>query len=113
MSVTVTGEDGFRLDGSSSMAKISRDPADLIAATIGPNHQYPDGIVLYLGTMFAPIADREAKGAGFTHKTGDIVTIASPRLGHLSNRVVSTHDAEPWTFGTAALMRNLAKRKLI
>jgi fumarylacetoacetate (FAA) hydrolase family protein len=111
--LTVTGEDGYRLDGGSSMAKISRDPADLMAAAIGPNHQYPDGIALYLGTMFAPVADRDHKGQGFTHKTGDIATVASPKLGRLSNRVVSTHDAEPWTFGTAALMRNLAKRKLI
>jgi fumarylacetoacetate (FAA) hydrolase family protein len=111
--LTVTGEDGYRLDGGSSMAKISRDPADLMAAAIGPNHQYPDGIALYLGTMFAPVADRDHKGQGFTHKTGDIATVASPKLGRLSNRVVSTHDAEPWTFGTAALMRNLAKRRLI
>jgi fumarylacetoacetate (FAA) hydrolase family protein len=113
VSLTVTGEDGYRLDGGSSMARISRDPADLMGAAIGKNHQYPDGVVLYLGTMFAPVADRDHKGQGFTHKTGDIVTVSSPTLGHLSNRVVSTHDAEPWTFGTAALMRNLAKRKLI
>jgi fumarylacetoacetate (FAA) hydrolase family protein len=109
----LTGEDGYRLDGGSSMAKISRDPADLMAATIGADHQYPDGVILYLGTMFAPVADRGEKGLGFTHKTGDIVTVSSPTLGRLSNRVVSTRDAEPWTFGTAALMRNLAKRGLI
>ena len=111
--LTVTGEDGYRLDGGSSMSKISRDPADLMGAAIGRNHQYPDGLALYLGTMFAPVADRDHKGQGFTHKTGDIVTVSSPKLGQLSNRVVSTHDAEPWTFGTAALMRNLARRKLI
>ena len=93
--------------------KISRDPADLVAATIGPYHQYPDGVVLYLGTMFAPVEDRDVKGQGFTHKIGDIVTVASPKLGRLSNRVVRADDAEPWTFGTAALMRNLAKRGLI
>ena len=111
--LTVTGEDGYRLDGGSAMSKISRDPADLMAAAIGKDHQYPDGVALYLGTMFAPVADRDHKGQGFTHKTGDIVTVSSPMLGHLSNRVVSTREAEPWTFGTAALMRNLAKRKLI
>ncbi len=111
--LTVTGEDGYRLDGGSAMSKISRDPADLMAAAIGKDHQYPDGVALYLGTMFAPVADRDHKGQGFTHKTGDIVTVSSPKLGHLANRVVSTRDAEPWTFGTAALMRNLAKRKLI
>jgi fumarylacetoacetate (FAA) hydrolase family protein len=111
--LTVDGEDGYRLAGSSAMSKISRDPADIMGAAIGKNHQYPDGVVLYLGTMFAPVADRDVKGQGFTHKTGDIVTIASPKLGRLSNRVVSTHDAEPWTFGAGALMRNLARRGLI
>jgi fumarylacetoacetate (FAA) hydrolase family protein len=109
----VDGEDGFHLDGVSAMSRISRDPADLVGAMIGPSHQYPDGAVLYLGTMFAPVEDRDGKGQGFTHKVGDIVTIASPRLGRLSNRVVHCPDAEPWTFGTAALMRNLARRRLI
>jgi fumarylacetoacetate (FAA) hydrolase family protein len=84
-----------------------------MAATIGADHQYPDGVVLYLGTMFAPVEDRDTAGQGFTHKVGDIVTIASPKLGRLQNRIVHSADAEPWTFGTAALMRNLAKRKLI
>ncbi|MEJ0014012.1 MAG: fumarylacetoacetate hydrolase family protein [Bauldia sp.] len=111
--LSVDGEEGFALRGGSQMSRISRDPADLMAATIGPNHRYPDGVALYLGTMFAPVEDRDAKGQGFTHKKGDIVTIASPKLGRLSNRVVATHEAEPWTFGAAALMRNLAKRKLI
>ena len=111
--LAVDGEDGYALRGGSAMSRISRDPADLMAATIGPNHQYPDGVALYLGTMFAPVEDRDIKGQGFTHKAGDIVTIASPRLGRLSNRVVATHEAEPWTFGAAALMRNLAKRGLI
>lgn len=111
--LTVTGEDGFRLDGSSAMSRISRDPADLVKQTIGRNHQYPDGFVLYLGTMFAPVQDRDGPGKGFTHKVGDIVTIAAPKLGKLTNRVVLTHDAEPWTFGAAALMRNLAGRGLL
>jgi fumarylacetoacetate (FAA) hydrolase family protein len=111
--LTVEGEDGYRLAGGSAMSKISRDPADLVAATIGAHHQYPDGVALYLGTMFAPVEDRGAKGQGFTHKIGDIVTIASPKLGRLSNRVVSTAVAEPWTFGTRALMANLARRGLI
>jgi fumarylacetoacetate (FAA) hydrolase family protein len=111
--LTVVGEDGYRLAGGSSMSKISRDPGDIMAATIGANHQYPDGVALYLGTMFAPIEDRDTKGQGFTHKTGDIVTVSSPRLGNLSNRVVSTHDAEPWTFGAGALMKNLAARRLL
>jgi len=109
----VEGPEGYHLEGASAMGKISRDPADLMAATIGDNHQYPDGVVLYLGTMFAPVEDRDVAGQGFTHKVGDIVTIASPKLGRLSNVVVHCSDAEPWTFGAAALMRNLARRRLI
>ncbi len=111
--LAVDGPEGYRLDGASALGKISRDPADLMAATIGENHRYPDGLVLYLGTMFAPVEDRDAAGQGFTHKVGDIVTIASPRLGRLQNEIVHSADAEPWTYGTAALMRNLAKRRLI
>ncbi|SDB07609.1 fumarylacetoacetate hydrolase family protein [Bauldia litoralis] len=111
--LTVDGPEGYRLDGASAMNMISRDPADLMSATIGKDHQYPDGLVLYLGTMFAPIEDRDVAGEGFTHKVGDIVTIASPTLGRLSNTVVYSSDAEPWTFGLGTLMRNLAKRGLI
>jgi fumarylacetoacetate (FAA) hydrolase family protein len=113
VSLTVEGEDGFRMSGASSIAKISRDPADLVGQMIGPNHQYPDGALLYLGTMFAPVQDRGAPGQGFTHKVGDIVTIAAPELGALVNRMVRTNEAEPWTFGTRQLMRNLAKRGLL
>jgi len=113
VSLTVEGDDGFVLEGSSSMAKISRDPADLVAQAIGPNHAYPDGFVLLLGTMFAPVADREAPGMGFTHKTGDIVTIQSAKLGRLVNRMRPCAECERWTFGTGALMRNLARRGLI
>lgn len=109
----VTGDDGFEMEDVSSMGRISRDPADLVAQTIGPNHQYPDGFVLYLGTMFAPTQDRQAPGQGFTHEVGDLVTVASAQLGALTNRVVRCPDAEPWTFGIADLMRNLAARKLI
>jgi fumarylacetoacetate (FAA) hydrolase family protein len=113
VTLTVEGPDGFRLEGSSSIAKISRDPEDLVAQMIGPHHQYPDGAVLFLGTMFAPIEDRDAPGKGFTHKNGDIVTIAAPKLGRLVNRMRLTDECEPWTFGTGALMRNLARRGLI
>jgi fumarylacetoacetate (FAA) hydrolase family protein len=111
--LTVAGLDGYLLKGSSAMSRISRDPEDLVGATIGHSHQYPDGVALYLGTMFAPVEDRDVKGQGFTHKVGDIVTIASSRLGRLSNRVVHCEDAEPWTFGTGALMKNLARRGLV
>ncbi|MCT8974795.1 fumarylacetoacetate hydrolase family protein [Microbaculum marinisediminis] len=113
ISLEVVGKDGFRLEGMSDMGRISRDPADIVGQTVGENHQYPDGFVLYLGTMFAPIEDRDHPGQGFTHKIGDVVTIGAARLGRLSNRVVHCADAEPWTFGTAALMRNLAKRGLL
>ena len=113
VTLTVAGEDGFRLEGSSSMARIARDPADLAGQLLNAHHAYPDGAVLYLGTMFAPVEDRDAPGKGFTHKTGDIVTIASPKLGRLVNRIRPTNACERWTFGTAALMRNLARRGLI
>jgi fumarylacetoacetate (FAA) hydrolase family protein len=113
LSLTVEGEDGFRLDGRSSMAEISRDVTDLAAQTIGANHQYPDGLVLFTGTLFAPVEDRDAPGQGFTHKIGDLVTIASPKLGRLVNRVNRTDRIPPWEFGTRALMRNLAARGLL
>ena len=111
--LTVDGDDGFRLDGTSAMARISRDPADLVAQMIGLHHQYPDGAVLYLGTMFAPVKDRDAPGQGFTHHAGDVVTIASEKLGALVNVVIACDRAPPWRFGAAALMRNLAKRGLL
>ena len=111
--LTVKGEDGFVLDGSSDLGKISRDPADLVAQMTGPHHQYPDGAVLFLGTMFAPVKDRDAPGMGFTHHAGDIVTIAADKLGALTNVVTTCDKAPPWTFGTAQLMRNLAKRGLL
>jgi fumarylacetoacetate (FAA) hydrolase family protein len=113
VSLTVEGEDGFLLEGGSSMAEISRDPADIVAQTIGESHAYPDGLALLLGTMFAPVADRGEKGMGFTHRSGDIVTIGAAKLGRLVNRMRPCHACERWTFGTAALMRNLARRGLI
>ena len=97
----------------SAMRLISRDPEELVEHTIGPHHNYPDGFVLYLGTMFAPTEDRHAPGQGFTHEVGDVVTVESPQLGRLVNVMVHAPDAEPWTFGTAALMRNLARRGLL
>ena len=111
--LTVKGADGFVLDGHSSISKISRDPTDLVAQTVGPVHQYPDGFALFLGTMFAPVKDRDAPGQGFTHKRDDIVTIAAPQLGKLVNRMRNSDECEPWTFGVSALMTNLAKRKVI
>ena len=109
----MVGEDGFTLEGSSSIAKISRDPADLAAQMIGPHHQYPDGAALYLGTMFAPVKDRGEAGKGFTHDVGDIVTISSEKLGALVNRVRLSPDCAPWNYGASHLLRDLAKAKLI
>ncbi|MBZ0215414.1 MAG: hypothetical protein K8F25_02575, partial [Fimbriimonadaceae bacterium] len=113
LTLTVEGTDGFRMTGSSSISQISRDPADIAGQTLNAHHHYPDGFVLFLGTMFAPSDDRDVPGRGFTHQTGDIVTIATAELGALVNRVVPTDKAAPWTYGTADLMRNLAKRGLL
>ncbi len=113
VSLTVEGEDEFRMNGSSSIAKISRDPADVVAQMVNRHHPYPDGAVLFLGTMFAPVDDRDAPGKGFTHHEGDIVTIAAPKLGRLVNRMRPTDQCEAWQFGAGALMRNLASRGLL
>lgn len=113
LELTVRGEDGFTLNGFSAMSEISRDPEDLVAQTCGENHQYPDGFMLFLGTLFAPTEDRDVPGEGFTHKIGDRVTITSAGLGTLENTVKLAGDCPPWTFGTAALMRNLAGRGLL
>lgn len=109
----VAGPDGFALDGNSSMARISRDPMDLVRQTIGPHHQYPDGLMLFLGTLFAPTQDRDTPGEGFTHHIGDTVRIACPGLGALDNTVALSTDCPPWRFGTSQLMRNLANRGLL
>ena len=113
LNMTVTGTEGFEMKGGSSLSKISRDPLDLVAQAIGANHQYPDGFMLFLGTMFAPTQDRHGPGQGFTHVVGDVVTVATPQLGCLVNRVTTSDKAAPWTFGISALMQSLAKRKLI
>jgi len=113
VNLSVDGEDGFHMAGGSSMAKISRDPADLVAQMIGVHHQYADGAMLFCGTMFAPIADRDAPGKGFTHKIGDIVRVSTPKLGALINIMQFSDQCPPWVFGTSHLMRNLAARHLI
>ena len=109
----VTGPDQFRLRGSSDLSKISRDPTDLVAHAMGNTHQYPDGMVLMTGTLFAPTESRKPGGLGFTHMVGDLVSIRSPKLGTLANRVNHCDRIPPWTFGTSALMRNLAARGLL
>ncbi|AKZ61607.1 fumarylacetoacetate hydrolase [Herbaspirillum hiltneri N3] len=113
LTMRVDGTEGFTLKGSSSMSMISRDPLNLVEHAIGPNHQYPDGLVLFLGTMFAPTQDRFGPGQGFTHQVADVVTIATPKLGALVNKVNFTDKVTPWTFGLTALLKNLAQRKLI
>ena len=113
LELTVQGEDGHLLRGRSSMAQISRDPGDLVAQTIGTHHQYPDGFMLFLGTLFAPTQDRDIKGEGFTHKPDDRVTISAPGLGTLSNTVRLSTECPPWDFGLRVLMRNLSSRDLL
>jgi len=113
VSLRIEGEDGFLLEDVSSMAEMSRDPVELVEQTLGPSHAYPDGLVLLLGTMYAPIVDRGEPGMGFTHHPGDVVIIGSKKLGRLVNRMRRCEDCERWTFGTGALMRNLARRGLI
>jgi fumarylacetoacetate (FAA) hydrolase family protein len=110
--LTIAGRDGFHLQERGSVGAISRHPADIVAQMIGAHHQYPDGAVLFLGTPFSPTKDRGAPGMGFTHKEGDVVRIASPRLGALENETDRTDECPPWTFGLGALMTNLARRGL-
>ena len=113
LAMRVSGPEGFTLSGSSSLAQISRDPLDLVAQAMGRYHQYPDGMVLFLGTMFAPTQDRHGPGQGFTHVVGDTVHIGTPALGQLFNRVTTSDQAPPWQYGTGALMRDLARRGLL
>ena len=113
LQLQIHGEDGFVLKDRSSVSQISRDVTDLVDQTINASHQYPDGLALFTGTLFAPIQDRDAPGKGFTHHAGDLVSIRSSHLGCLQNRVTFSHLAPPWNFGLAALMRNLAARGLL
>jgi fumarylacetoacetate (FAA) hydrolase family protein len=109
----ISGEEGFRLEGQSSMSQISRDPTELVGQTICKHHAYPDGFALFLGTMFAPVVDRGAPGQGFTHKSGDVVRVSTEKLGVLENKVTTCDQAPTWSFGIADLMRNLARRGLL
>lgn len=109
----VDGPDGFTVEGTNSLNEISRDPEQLVRATIGPEHQYPDGFMLFLGTMFVPNSDRKMPGSGFTHEEGDIVRIFSSRLGRLQNTVTTSDRAPPWEFGVRALAGSLANRGLL
>jgi len=113
VSLSIDGDDGFSLREVSPMSSISRDVTELVAQTIHDSHQYPDGIALFTGTLFAPTKDRDAEGEGFTHHLGDLVRIASPKFGALQNRVQHCHTIPKWEFGIAALMHNLARRGLL
>jgi fumarylacetoacetate (FAA) hydrolase family protein len=109
----VVGEDGFVMEGSSSLSEISRDLQALAEATVNENNQFPDGVMLYTGTMFAPTEDRDAAGQGFTHHVGDVVSISNNKLGKLVNRVEHSDQIAPWSFGISHLMQNLAKRGML
>ena len=111
--IEITGSDGYKLSGESHLANISRDPLDLAAQAVNRTHQYPDGTMLFLGTQFAPVQDRDQPGKGFTHKTGDVVSIRADSLGMLINRVNHCDKVAPWTYGITDLMRNLAVRGLL
>ncbi len=113
VSLNVRGEDGFEMSGESPMEAISRSPENLVSQMLNRSHQYPDGAVLFLGTMFAPVKDRHAPGLGFTHEIGDRVEISTPKLGRLVNWVKRSDACPEWTFGTTALIRNLAARGLL
>ena len=113
LTLSVQGTDGFSMSGRSNMAEISRKPADLVAQTMNASHQYPDGFMLFLGTMFAPTQDRAEKGSGFTHRQGDIVEISTPTLGTLRNVVTASDKARPWTYGMRSLFRDMARRGLL
>ncbi|AYD02497.1 fumarylacetoacetate hydrolase family protein [Neorhizobium sp. NCHU2750] len=113
ISLAVKGEDGFEMTGVSPMKAISRSPENLASQLLNRSHQYPDGALLFLGTMFAPVKDRRGKGLGFTHEIGDVVEISTPKLGRLINRVEYSDTCPEWTFGITALMKNLARRGLM
>ena len=113
VTLAVEGADGFSMVGQSPLSAIARDPLDIVSQVVGDHHQYPDGFVLFLGTLFAPVDDRDEPGRGFTHHIDDIVRIAEPRLGALTNRVRLSEQIEPWTFGIGALFENLATRGLV
>ena len=113
IAVKIKGLDGFKHKEIYSMKEISRDPEDLVNQCSSRSHNYPDGLMLFLGTMFTPVMDREQPGKGFTHKIGDIVTVHTKEIGSLNNRINYSHLCEPWNFGSSALLKNLVSRGLI
>ena len=109
----IYGEDSYEVKGINRMVQISRSPQELVTQLINSNHQYPDGFMLFLGTLFAPTEDRDIHGEGFTHKLGDRVTISEPHLGELINTVKLSSDCPQWEFGISSLMNNLSSRQLL
>lgn len=113
ITMTISGEDGYHLSAQSNMEHISRTPVDLVGQVINEHHQYPDGLMLFLGTMFTPTGDRDETAQGFTHKMGDVVKISTEKLGTLINVVGHTNEIPPWDFGVFDLMKNLSVRQLL
>jgi fumarylacetoacetate (FAA) hydrolase family protein len=113
VALEVSGRDGFETSGANRLAEISRSPRALVDHAMGRRHQYPDGLALFLGTMFVPTADRLGPGTGFTHRPDDRVTIRQPNLGSLVNWVGSSETVPPWELGIRGLMTNLAARGLL
>lgn len=111
VSLRISGTDGFELLDASRMSEISRSPQSLVEQVVGVNHQYPDGFMLFLGTMFAPTKDRGAPGQGFTHHVGDRVEIASPKLGRLVNWVDHCDRLPPWDFGLRSYLEFALRRQ--
>ncbi len=93
------------------MREISRDIEDLVAHAIGRHHAYPDGFVLFCGTMFAPVVDRGAPGLGFTHHRGDIVAIGNRPAWHAGQPDRGLHPDPALGFRHGALLRNLSARR--
>lgn len=108
ISLRVAGaDDDYLLSGENNVGRLSRSFEQLVEATWGSHHQYPDGFVLYTGTLSASTQDRGVAGAGFTHRTGDRVTISSPHLGALVNDVGVAEEPPPWAFGVRSLFSYL------
>jgi fumarylacetoacetate (FAA) hydrolase family protein len=109
----VEGQDGYLLEGRNSLARISRPFEELVAATHGKHHQYPDGFALFTGTLFAPTQDRDEPGQGFTQHMGDVVTIRSSHLGTLVNRVGAAEELPEWSFGLRQLFDYLHDQRIV
>jgi len=111
VNLSIVGEDGFCSTGENRMSEISRSVDSIIKQVCNGSHQYPDGIAIMLGTMFAPTEDRGEEGMGFTHKVGDRVEISSPKLGKLVNWVNYCHEIPEWSYGIADFVEFTVAKK--